>query len=58
MPKKFSPELRDRAVRMVYDRHALEGGPRAQSIPFKRRWISFSVCTRDHFFFAAPVSRF
>lgn len=32
MPKKFSPELRDRAVRMVYDRHALEGGPRAQSI--------------------------
>lgn len=32
MPKKFSPELRDRAVRMVYDRHTLEGGPRAQSI--------------------------
>ena len=32
MPKKFSPELRDRAVRMVYDRQALEGGPRAASI--------------------------
>lgn len=32
MPKKFSPELRDPAVRMVYDRHALEGGPRVQSI--------------------------
>ena len=32
MPKKFSPELRDRAVRMVYDRHAREGGPRAASI--------------------------
>ena len=32
MPKKFSPEFRDRAVRMVYDRQALQGGPRAQSI--------------------------
>ena len=32
MPKKFSPELRERAVRMVHDRQALEGGPRAQSI--------------------------
>ena len=32
MPKKFSPELRDRAVRMVYDRHAREGGPRAAPI--------------------------
>lgn len=32
MPKKFSPELRDRAVRMVYDRQAREGGPRAVSI--------------------------
>ena len=32
MPKKFSSELRERAVRMVYDRQALEGGPRSQSI--------------------------
>src|SRR5699024_3251356 len=32
MPKKFSPELRDRAVRMVYDRQALEGDPRSESI--------------------------
>lgn len=32
MSKKFSPELRDRAVRMVYDRQALEGGPRSESI--------------------------
>ncbi|WP_246958416.1 hypothetical protein [Brachybacterium sp. Marseille-Q7125] len=32
MPKKFSPELRDRAVRMVYDRQAREGGPRAASM--------------------------
>ena len=32
MPKKFSPELRDRAVRMVYDRQVREGGPRAASI--------------------------
>ena len=32
MPKKFSSELRDRAVRMVHDLQALEGGPRAQSI--------------------------
>ncbi|MBY4571906.1 hypothetical protein ACN95_18080, partial [Gordonia sihwensis] len=32
MPKKFSPELRERAVRMVYDRQAREGGPRAASI--------------------------
>ncbi len=32
MPKKFSPELRDRAVRLVYERQAREGGPRAESI--------------------------
>ncbi|TSI11740.1 IS3 family transposase [Brevibacterium aurantiacum] len=32
MPKKFSPELRERAVRMVFDRQAREGGPRAASI--------------------------
>lgn len=32
MPKRFSPELFDRAVRMVYDRQALEGGPRSESI--------------------------
>ena len=32
MPKKFSPQLRDRAVRMVYDRQVREGGPRAASI--------------------------
>ena len=32
MPKKFSPELRERAVRMVWDRQAREGGPRAASI--------------------------
>ena len=31
MPTKFCSELRDRAVRMVYDRHALESGPGAQS---------------------------
>ncbi|QRY63018.1 transposase [Gordonia sp. PDNC005] len=30
MPKKFSAETRNRAVRMVYDRQALEGGPRAE----------------------------
>lgn len=32
MSKKFSPELRERAVRMVYDRQSLEGGPRSASI--------------------------
>ena len=32
MPKKFSPELRERAVRMVLDRQAAEGGPRSHSI--------------------------
>ena len=32
MPEKLSPELRERAVRMVYDLHALEGGPRSESI--------------------------
>ena len=32
MPKKFSPELRDRAVRLVYERQAREGGPRSESI--------------------------
>ena len=32
MPKKFHPELRDRGVRIVPDRQAREGGPRAASI--------------------------
>ncbi|WP_300345783.1 transposase [Nesterenkonia sp.] len=32
MPKKFSPEFRDRAVRMVFDRQTAEGGSRAVSI--------------------------
>lgn len=32
MPRKFSPELRDRAVRLVYERQAREAGPRAESI--------------------------
>jgi|SRR5699024_4041876 len=31
MPKKFTPEFRERAVRMVFDRQASEGGPRAAS---------------------------
>lgn len=32
MPEKFNPGLRDRVVRMVYDRQAREGGTRAASI--------------------------
>ena len=32
MPKKFTPEFLDRAVRMVIDRQTAEGGPRAASI--------------------------
>jgi len=32
MPKKFGPELRDRAERMVYNCQALEAGPRSKSI--------------------------
>ena len=32
MPKKFSPELRERAVRMVLERQATQGGPRSHSI--------------------------
>ncbi|MCY1683856.1 transposase [Kocuria sp. SL71] len=32
MPKKFTPEFRERAVRMVFERQAAEGGPRAASI--------------------------
>ena len=32
MPKKVTPEFRDRAVRMVFDRQAADGGPRAASI--------------------------
>ena len=32
MPKKYSPELRERAVRLVLERHAVEGGPRSRSI--------------------------
>lgn len=32
LPKKFSLELRDRAVRLVYERQARQGGPRAASI--------------------------
>lgn len=31
-PKKFTTEFRDRAVRMVFDRQATEGRPRAASI--------------------------
>lgn len=29
MPKKYSPELRERAVRLVLERQAVEGGPRS-----------------------------
>ncbi|MFJ4163760.1 IS3 family transposase [Micrococcus luteus] len=32
MPKKYTPELRERAVRMVLERQAAEGGPRSHSI--------------------------
>lgn len=32
MSKKFTPELRERAVRMVLERQAAEGGPRAHCI--------------------------
>jgi len=32
MPKKYSPELRERAVRLVLERQAVEGGPRSRSI--------------------------
>lgn len=32
MPKKYSPELRERAVRMVMERQATQGGPRSHSI--------------------------
>ncbi|PZT84299.1 MAG: hypothetical protein DI630_37245, partial [Gordonia sp. (in: high G+C Gram-positive bacteria)] len=40
MPKKFTPEFRERAVRMVFDRQATEGGPRAASI----RVVAESLC--------------
>ena len=32
MPKKYTPELRERAVRMVLERQAAQGGPRSHSI--------------------------
>ncbi|MGO1531816.1 MAG: transposase [Micrococcaceae bacterium] len=32
MPKKFTTEFRDRAVRMVFERQAAEGGPRQASV--------------------------
>lgn len=32
MPKRFTAELRERAVRMVLERQPAEGGPRAHSI--------------------------
>ena len=32
MPKKYTPELRERAVRMVLERQVAEGGPRSHSI--------------------------
>ncbi|WP_156125624.1 transposase, partial [Kocuria sp. ZOR0020] len=32
MPEKFTPEFRERTVRMVFDHQATEGGPRAASI--------------------------
>ncbi|MFJ6599981.1 transposase [Micrococcus luteus] len=32
MPKKYTPELREHAVRMVLERQVAEGGPRSHSI--------------------------
>ncbi|HIW95906.1 MAG TPA: hypothetical protein H9867_05400 [Candidatus Corynebacterium gallistercoris] len=32
MPQKYSPELRERAVRMVLKRQATQGGPRSHSL--------------------------
>ena len=32
MPNKYTPELCERAVRMVLERHVAEGGPRSHSI--------------------------
>ena len=32
MAKKYTPELRERAVRMVLERQVAEGGPRSHSI--------------------------
>lgn len=32
MPEKYSPELREREVRLVLERQAVEGGPRSRSI--------------------------
>ena len=32
MPKKYTPELRERAVRMVLERQAAQGGPRSHSL--------------------------
>ena len=32
MPGKSGPRVRERAVRMVHDRRALDGGPRSESI--------------------------
>ena len=45
MPKGFSPELRERAVRMVYDRQAREGGPRAASIRHRRAQLGVGTET-------------
>ena len=44
MPKKFSPELRERAVRMVLERQAAEG---------EAPWVSF----RGHGTAGAVTSR-
>lgn len=32
MPKKYTPELRERAVRMVLERQAAQGGPLSHSL--------------------------
>ena len=32
MPKKYTPQLRELAVRMVLERQVAEGGPRSQSM--------------------------
>lgn len=45
MPKKFSPELRERAVRMVLERQARQGGSRTASLREVAPQVDVSVET-------------
>ena len=58
MPKKFSPELRERAVRMVYDRQAARAAlAQHRSVPSRRSSVSAQRRCGSGAIATAPPSR-